>query len=184
MKTSGSPALNAYLQGIITAGGGNFCVADLFTITLVNGTVLRYTSWDQPLTVGGNTFIGSGPFLKRVAMSYKTGLEIDTFNLALSADATHQVDGIPILQSISQGNFDQAFVLVQRLFMPTPGDVSLGALTLNSYYVSDTEVNRTTATLTLKSLLELLDIQMPKNLYQPNCRHVLFDAGCTLNKAS
>lgn len=36
----------------------------------------------------------------------------------------------------------------------------------------------------VKSPLELLNIQMPRNVIQPGCRHTLFDTGCTLSAAA
>ena len=44
--------------------------------------------------------------------------------------------------------------------------------------------SRTSVKFTAKSFLELLNIQMPKNLYQPPCNHTLYDAGCGLSKAA
>jgi len=46
------------------------------------------------------------------------------------------------------------------------------------------EIGRTSAKLTVNSDLVLLDIDMPRNLYQPTCLHTLYDAGCTMVKAS
>ncbi|HEY1310898.1 MAG TPA: DUF2163 domain-containing protein, partial [Pseudolabrys sp.] len=43
---------------------------------------------------------------------------------------------------------------------------------------------RTSAEVTVASDLVLLDIDMPRNIFQPNCSHVLFDAGCGLNRAT
>lgn len=201
MKSSASTILKNFLNGIIAAGGGEFCVADLFTFTLLNGSVSYWSTWDQPLTVGGNTY-NSGvatqnaegnPLLKRVAIKYAVGLSIDTFDLTLYALPTNQINTVPILQAIGQGMFDQATVRVQRLFFGTPsggflpGSSSLddGLLTLNTYVVSDvSSLTRTSASLTLKSQLEVLDTQMPKNLYGASCRHVLGDTGCGVNLAS
>jgi uncharacterized phage protein (TIGR02218 family) len=36
----------------------------------------------------------------------------------------------------------------------------------------------------VNSDLELLNIQMPRNLYQPGCIHTLYDSGCTLLKTN
>ena len=44
------------------------------------------------------------------------------------------------------------------------------------------QIGRTTAKLTVNSDLVLLDIDMPRNVYQPTCLHTLYDSGCTLVK--
>jgi uncharacterized phage protein (TIGR02218 family) len=44
------------------------------------------------------------------------------------------------------------------------------------------EIGRTSAKLTVNSDLALLDIDMPRNVYQPTCLHTLYDSGCTLVK--
>jgi hypothetical protein len=49
MKTA-SPALLALLAS------GQFCYAELFTLTLANGTVLRWTGADTALVYGGHAF--------------------------------------------------------------------------------------------------------------------------------
>ena len=68
--------------------------------------------------------------------------------------------------------------------MPTAGDTSLGTIILFSGRISDTEVSRTMAKITVKSELELLNTQLPRNLFQAGCLHTLFDNGCQLNKAN
>ncbi len=44
------------------------------------------------------------------------------------------------------------------------------------------QIGRTSAKLTVNSDLVLLDIDMPRNVYQPTCLHTLYDSGCTLVK--
>jgi len=64
------------------------------------------------------------------------------------------------------------------------GQAPAGALWLFEGRVADLEVGRTTAKIRVKSDLDLLNVQMPRNLYQPGCLHTLYDAGCTATKAS
>jgi hypothetical protein len=53
-------------------------MADLYTITLKSGTVIRLTTWDQTLTVLGNTFVTGPPNIERTAVEEKTGLDVST----------------------------------------------------------------------------------------------------------
>jgi len=47
-----------------------------------------------------------------------------------------------------------------------------------------TKIGRTFVQMKVKSPLILLNIDMPRNTYQPSCNWTLFDAGCTLSKAA
>jgi hypothetical protein len=192
MKTA-SVALKAFLASISQGNGpGNFWVADLFTFTLISGGTLRFTSFDQDVTVGGNTFSSLGPFLNRTRIRSKIGLEVDDLDIEVVAAPTNQLTvpgsgSQPVLAAIRAGVFDSARVLIERLFIPaiSPSiDVSLGTIVMFAGSVGTATVRRASATLQVKSHLELLDVQMPRNLYQPGCRHTLFDSGCTLLKSS
>lgn len=94
-------------------------MADLFTITLSGGAVLRYTSCDVPVTVNGNTF-AVGPVIKRGKTKLTVGISVDTLELSLSADSTVTVNSVPLLQFIASGGLDGAAVLLERAFAATP----------------------------------------------------------------
>ena len=53
MKTAGAPLL-------ALLASRQFYAANLYTITLVGGTVLRYTDGDRDIVSGGNTFLCGG----------------------------------------------------------------------------------------------------------------------------
>ena len=53
-------------------------MADLYTITLTSGTVLRLTTWDANLVVSGNTFLTGPPSIKRSAIEEKLGLDVSS----------------------------------------------------------------------------------------------------------
>jgi hypothetical protein len=74
-------------------------MADLYTITLKNGTALRYTTWDTNLTVLGNTFLTGPPNIARSAIEEKLGMEVSTLELTLEASLTDTINGVPILQA-------------------------------------------------------------------------------------
>ncbi len=50
--------------------------------------------------------------------------------------------------------------------------------------VAQVELDRTQAIITINSHIEMLTRQMPRNVYSSLCRHTLFDAGCSLNRAT
>ena len=202
MKNLISAGLASFLDDLCQSGrGGHYYVIDLYTITLVSGVVLRWAAWPLPITfpttgiydsgssVGGNTrasgqtYSASGPYLDRSRLKQALKLEVAQISMTLRANLLMTVNGVPVLQQIEQGYFGGATVAVDRLFAQTanPLDLSLG--TMNWFYGQVAEVEelgRAHAVLTVKCPLALLSSPHPRNLYTPGCRHVLFDAGCTL----
>lgn len=161
-----------------------FYMADLYTFALKSGTVLRYTSLDMDLIEGGRTFSSKGPLLKRNRTRIMRGIQVDTLEITVNADDADLVDGIPFLQACNRGKLDGAQVTLERVFMPTWGDTSPGTIILFLGNISDAQAGRTTAQLQVKSDLERLNIQMPRNVYEPSCIYTLFDTGCGLNKTA
>ena len=68
-------------------------------------------------------------------------------------------------------------------FSDSIGGTAIGSVTLFKGRLGVIDgIGRTTAKLTVNSDLVLLDIDMPRNIYQPTCLHTLYDSGCTLIK--
>ena len=172
-----SHALEALLESDL------FYIADLYTITLRDGSVHRYTSYDQPLSSGGNVF-AVGPKIEKSNTSVKIGYEVDDETVVIYPAATDKIAGIPIMTRVLAGDFDGARISRERAFMPNAIDTSAGTLVMFVGRVSTVELSATKITLTVRSDLYLLDQEMPRNLFQASCIHALFDAGCTLHKAT
>ena len=150
-------------------------IADLYTITLNDGTILKYTSADTNI----GTFLTSDIQISRNSLKVIAGVEVDSLALTIIYPPTSN-----FMRLLQSGAFDGSRVLLQRAIMPTWGDLSLGLITMFSGRISDSEFDRTTAIINVKSDFELLNIQMPKNLYQPACSHSLYGAGCDVVKSS
>ena len=167
------------------ASNTEMVMAELYDITLPDGTQLHYTTFDRNLIVGGTTYLSGPPNFKRGTVEEVLGLsKVGTLTLEIHANPTDLVNGVPILQKIVRGDFDKAALTVRRLFM----DASLTQQGTVIRFVGNIgdldQVSRTVAKFTCKSKVEDLNIQLPKNILQPTCIHTLFDAGCTLSKAS
>lgn len=169
-----SPALEALLAT------RKFWVADLWTIALASGTVLRYASADQPVTSGGNVFSAASHLFSRGRCTQKIGMEVDTLDLEVFPEPGDLVDGLPFIQAVRIGDFDNAEALLERAFMPEFGDTSPGALVIFAGRMGDIEAGRTTASITINSHLELLNTRLPRLVYQAPCPHTLYDARCGL----
>jgi hypothetical protein len=103
---------------------------------------------------------------------------------------------VPFAQALQEGLFDGAILRWDRVVLPAwgavpigngdpnpDGSISDGRVIMNEGRVSTLEqIGRIEAQMKVKSHLVLLDIDMPRNIWQPTCIHTLYDSGCTLLK--
>lgn len=74
--------------------GNTFLMADLYTVTLWDGTVYRWTDADTDITFGGNVFHAAAdqgssvPLIERGTTRCVVGLEVDTLDLTLRCGQT------------------------------------------------------------------------------------------------
>lgn len=158
-------------------------MADLYTFTLSGGTVLRYTDRELAVTVNGNTF-AKGPAIRRGKTKLAVGISVDTLDVAMNADSSVTVNGVPLLPFVAGGGFDGAMVLVERAFTSVPGAAWIGTVGMFSGRVGQGTASRYEAALTVNSDSELLNVMVPRNVYQPGCSNTLFDAACGLVKSA
>jgi len=206
MKTASAAVL------AILANANNSAIkrADLYTFTLKNGTVLRFTDADIPLVVGGFTFNNSlvikrsqtkqgiGVSVDSVSITIATSLpvggglrELETGDLlqlesltgfrALEASGGMSILGKPLIHQFRNGLFDGAQVLLQKLFLADWNDTSPGPVNWFEGRVADVSCGQIAVQITIKSMLELLNTQMPATLFQPSCNNTLFDTMCALS---
>lgn len=163
--------------GLITMLNSNdqVNIADLYTFTLNDGTLLKYTNADIDIGM----FISSDIQLSRNGIRIVRGVQVDTLSLTVYYPPTST-----FMRSLQNGALDGARVLIERAIMTTWGDISNGTVIMFSGRVANADFDRTTATINVKSDFELLNIKMPKNLYQPSCSHALYSTGCGVVKAT
>lgn len=168
---------------IALLAGNTFLIAELYTITLFGGTILRYTDADGDLVYAGNTYAATSPKVTRDKIKTTAGIEVDSMGVKLYAGASDLIQGIPFPQFCANGGFDGARFKVERCFMATYGDTSAGVINMFSGRVSDVKPSRYEIELSIVSDVELLDVNMPRNVYSVGCSHTLYDAGCGVVKA-
>jgi uncharacterized phage protein (TIGR02218 family) len=184
MKTASAALIN-----LLNTTVDKFYMADLFTITLNNGSIFRYTNHDINLTVGGNLYL-SVP-IERGSLSNSAGINVDELEITIHADDNFTISGTPIIQLFQTGTFDNAYLQLDRVFSPTPWTFPMPNIS-SDYVLSkqflgriDTpEIYSTTATLKAKSLTQLLNLKMPRNLIQSTCGNTLYDGTCGLTRAT
>lgn len=152
--------------------------------------MLRYCAGDQNIVANGILYpatgiYGSGtiggPYFDRkdnkAKFHQKIGIEVDTLTFDVIPGAA-MIFGDPFLWACEQGQFDGATILLDRAFMATYGDTSLGLINIFTGIVAEVDCGRSLATFNVNSKLELLNENWPHNLYQAGCMANLGDATC------
>ena len=182
MRTA-SPALIAFLATLRAQHDAPVLMADCYTLTLRTGTVLTLTNADVPVALNGATYLANSILIDGLQYKCAVGLDVDKQKVTIAARPTDTIGGIPFLVAVRNGLLDGCEVQRDRAFLTAWGTPPVGSVTLFKGRVSTVDgVGRTSAQVTVASDLVLLDIDMPRNLYQPSCNHVLFDSGCGLVK--
>jgi hypothetical protein len=183
----------------------NFAYAEAFTLRLISGSTFRYTSAQTSFAapacdgsglteyVAGDVGV-SGVLLKCSSGESDNGdptthIEVDqqqvTFTPNLNPAAPSLIEGVPFLQAVARGQLDAAVIQRDRWFFNSTGGPPVGGVPMfYGFTASIDKLSRTQAVLKVKSDLVLLNIQMPRNLYQPNCIYTIYDAGCGVNQAT
>lgn len=173
---------------------GEFVQVDLYTITLASGEVLRTTSADVLIYWDGEDYPSDRPAIVRDKLSVSLGFEVDSLSLSMypknstpdSEDAADTVSGLPFGQALRAGVFDGATLLLEKAYAPIPeadGELEItGVLHGFEGSMSDIDGGRGEFSVDVKSALELLNTDLPRNLFQSTCLHTLYNSGCTLDR--
>ena len=157
---------------------------DLYEVTLAGGSVQRWTSADVSIVWSGYTWLPY-PGISDGGVKTSRGLSTNSVELTLMADSRYTIGGVPILKFVLNNGFDGAVVRIYRVFYPSWGAAEIGAYT--RFYGRFSEVIEHTQSqviLSLASWTELLDVNMPVDVWQSSCLNTLFDTKCAVNRAS
>ncbi len=178
---------NSTLNAILNSP--EMIVADAYTIYLNDGAILRYTCGDTDIIYGGHTYSSGGAIGAifnggvNTALSWKTGLQVDTLNLEV-APRSGTIEGYDWFTAIRLGLLDGAQFNLGRFYMSTYGDTSAGLLSVFNGMVGEIEIDRMNVKLRINGYTDIFNQPLPRNLYQTNCLNTLYDSACTLNQAS
>jgi uncharacterized phage protein (TIGR02218 family) len=163
-----------------------FIMADLYTFTLLGGDTFLYSAGNTAITdQATGRYFPLGPKFERSRTKTTVGVQVDELSIWVYPEKTDMLGSVPWLQAAWTGQFDGATCQVERAFMaPAYGDTSAGTVVLFAGRVSDLNCSRTAIDMKCRSHLELLNIQMPRRLWQPTCNHVFGDAMCQFDRAS
>lgn len=174
-----SPQLIALLDA------SQFVMADLYTITTIQGIEYCYTSYDFSLIVNGKEFKAKGPIISREGTSLSLGIEVDNLSITIETNESTKFGDVPVAQAFHNGILDGARFKLERVFMDmyTPTDTSAGTLVLFEGRIVEPELDRYVINASVVSDVDSLKLQMPRNLYTPGCLNTLFDSACSLLSA-
>lgn len=200
--------LQNYLAGQPQAGFS----CDLYTFNLAgslnSGNPLTYTTSDVDVVVpyaSPVTYTSRDvQFDQTQNKSYghwKIGVDVDTWQViatprypnAATSYAGSTIGNVFWLAALRAGVLDGAIVQVDRAYWdnrPTgmpQGKSSIspsGVVNIFTGRVAEVDIGRTNAVISINSHLELLNVNMPRNLFQAGCRWALFSPGCTLSASS
>jgi uncharacterized phage protein (TIGR02218 family) len=165
----------------------NYVWANLYEITLRSGTRILWTDSQDAVKLGADTYV-PGPLISSDLITEELGLSATSIHITLSTDATDLISGYPVIPYICQGGFFNASFKITRVYGATWAAMAGGGTGSIIRFAGrmGTIVGGGGSLLdfTVDSWTILLDAQMPRNVIQPVCVHNLYDAGCTISKAS
>jgi hypothetical protein len=182
-----SPALINFLNEVIGFLDGQLVMADAFLFALKNGTNLGYTNAEITFTFDGQCYLGNDILIDGLKYKCSVGLDVDKQQIDISARPDQTIPGgAEFLQALRNGALDGCEITRTRVLWSdiVGGTLVDGVVSFKGRLGSIDKIGRTSAQLTVNSDLVLLDIDMPRNIYQPTCLHTLYDPGCTLSKAA
>lgn len=173
---------NASPKLIALLDADQFLMADLYTITTVQNDVYRCTNYDFNLVVESEIYKSTGPLISREGITLSVGIEVDTLSLIIDTTDNEKFGDLRVIQAFHNGQMDGARFKIERIFMDinTPTDTSAGTIKLFEGRLIEPEFDRNSIQVSVASDLDDLNVQMPRNLYQPSCSNTLFDNACGL----
>lgn len=174
-------------------------IADLYTFTLETGEVLRYSGWQIGLSAPapGTTsppspsyFFALGPKFNHGGNKTAIGVEIAELEIQLYAGPLDEV-GLPgpgaiaapptILwqEALWAGLFDGCLVALDHAIVDWTGGMATVIGTYNEFTgrVGDIDLGRSKTLIRVKSLLDLLSVQVPRRVWQASCTHIFGQPG-------
>jgi uncharacterized phage protein (TIGR02218 family) len=110
------------------------------------------------------------------------GVQVDELEVNVYPEPADLIGDLPFLEAAWQGQLDGALLQLERAFMPAYGDTSPGTVVLFAGRISDVDCSRTGIDMRCRSHLELLNIQMPRRLWQSSCTHIFGGPMCQFNR--
>jgi len=86
----------------LLADGEQFIMADLYTFTLVGGSLLRYSAAPTAVSANGHTFV-LGPKFERSRTNVVIGTQVDELEVKVYPEQTDLIGDLPFMKAAWQG---------------------------------------------------------------------------------
>lgn len=151
---------------------GSVKVAELFSIALSNGTTHYYTNHDVDVVWGSPSVTYLSVPINRDPISAKMNLEADSMTVSIQNITTELFD------VINSNILDSAILTVKRILWDKT--YTSGGEMIMFVGTVDVEFDRNILKLSCKSVLNSLNLKVPRRTYQEPCNSNLFDTQCGL----
>ncbi len=193
-----SPELMAYLHS-----KKEFIICDLYEITLKSGLVFRYAAFDRTIKLqDGRVFSHKGPIFKRTRTKLTSNITVDKMTVTVACNEVDKIGGLPMMQVVHNGGFDEAQLTLYRCFLDHPSNLDEGLLlrfvgdgdAINPQndlivigviewfggYIDVESGGGLEMRWSVKSGVQKLNVEYPLRKYYPSCPYALYDSGCGL----
>jgi uncharacterized phage protein (TIGR02218 family) len=167
-------------------------VGHLYQFTSLAGANDYFTDLDFDIHYNGVVWKSSALRIDGLRRKTATGLEVDEQSVTILAQPTDTLFGANFLAGAETGLLDGCLitrfraiwaVVTGNLLNDVINNAPLQVWTMFTGFASKIEKGGVTRVeMKVKSPLVKLEVDMPRNFYQPGCLWTLFDQGCTLDK--
>lgn len=170
----------AALQALLNSGV-QLAIADCYEVTLQDGTLIRWTDAEVPVSATGAftlPLFSLGPLIQRTRIKNSVGVSVDDLTLTLTDDGSTSVGTLTLLQALAAGRFDGARVRLLRVYGANWSSGWVGAIERFNGTVATVTLTRDGAEIVVRHDLQLLNTKFPMRSYQPGCGWTLGDSHC------
>ena len=161
----------------------------LYQLTSLAGVSGYFTDLDCDISWNNQTWLSNSLRFEGLKRKVAVGVNVDEQTIKIWATPTDTLWGGTFLQAAEAGSLDGATIVRYRIIWPfVTGNAHLdtqgqpiAVWTMFTGYTGSIEKGGSShIELKVRSALLRLNVNMPRNYYQPGCLHTLFDSGCTL----
>jgi hypothetical protein len=165
---------------------GQYVVAECFTIKPTQGAFQRFTDLQEDVSIVGwndtnrYTYSARQVVVSGLKAESITGTAASEQEIELGYDAATLFQAwAPWPQALLLGRLDGALISRDWAVAAAWGSPWIGVTRMFSGYVSDLDsVGRTLAKIKVRSDLERLNVQFPRDLFMPRCKNTFGDFRC------
>lgn len=181
----------AFIEAV--QSNNRFIVGHIYQFTSATGIQDYFTDLDLDIKYNNVVWKSGSLRIDGLRRKVSIGLSVDEQDIKIWANSTDTLFGSNFLTGAEQGLLDGAIIQRSRVVWQfvtgnAAQDVLLQPVVVfplfTGYTAEITKGGPTHVELTVRSAISKLEVNMPRNYYQPGCLWTLFDSGCTLSKSS